>query len=564
MEQLDYASRATRYALAVATGSISASKWVRLQCQIHLDDLEKSERWVFDAAWANFACEMGSKYKHEKGVKQGERIVFEDAQIFIIASIFGWVDRETGVRKYREAFILMPRGSGKSPLAAIIGVIMAFFAGEPGAEVYCGANSMRQAMEVFRPAKSMIDQEPKFRERFGIETSARSIYQLKTRSRFIPLCKKPGDGASVWCAILDEYHEALNADLYDTYKTGATKRPGSLIFVISTAGIGGTDNSCYALQQEAQTVLEGTLPNERWFVLIHCADESVEWTTPEALQMAQPMLGISNDREAIELDIQAAIRNPAKANIVKAKFLNIWAGGSGNWMNMVFWRACFDQELKDKGEDLVKHLPCWIGSDLASKLDLSACIRLYRDDTQGLKPHYYALTRVYLPEERVNESQNQHYQNWAKNGFLTATRGSSIDYSVLEADAVGDVLRNDVRQLAYDARYADQWSQRVEEISGVTRVEMPPSPAILSPAMKELEAAVYDGRFHHDGHPVLAWCVSNVVTSESGAGNYRMPDKRKPESKIDAAIALILAQYPAMLAEVPKRSVYATRGLRTL
>src|SRR5258706_13509982 len=111
MEQLDYASRATRYARAVADGSISASRWVRLACKIHLEDLENSERWIFDAAWANFACEVGSKYRHEKGVKQGQRIVLEDAQIFIIASIFGWVDRETGVRKYREAFILMRRGS---------------------------------------------------------------------------------------------------------------------------------------------------------------------------------------------------------------------------------------------------------------------------------------------------------------------------------------------------------------------------------------------------------------------------------------------------------------------
>jgi phage terminase large subunit-like protein len=277
--------------------------------------------------------------------------------------------------------------------------------------------------------------------------------------------------------------------------------------------------------------------------------------------MAQPMLGISNDREAIELDIQAAIRNPAKANLVKAKYLNIWSGGSGNWMNMVFWRACFDQELKDKQEELVKHLPCWIGSDLASKLDLSACIRLYRDDSKGDKPHYYALTRAYIPEERVREPQNQHYQKWVKDGFLTATRGASIDYSLLEADAVGDIKRNDVRQLAYDARYADQWSQRIEEISGVTRVEMPPSPAILSPAMKDLEGAVYDGRFHHDGHPVLTWCISNVMTSESGAGNYRMPDKQRPEFKIDAAIALFLAQYPAMLAQDPAFISPVVRGV---
>jgi phage terminase large subunit-like protein len=65
--------------------------------------------------------------------------------------------------------------------------------------------------------------------------------------------------------------------------------------------------------------------------------------------------------------------------------------------------------------------------------------------------------------------------------------------------------------------------------------------------MKELEAAIYDGRFHHDGNPILTWCMSNVLTRETPAGNYTMPDKPKPESKIDAAMALFIAMTRAMV-----------------
>lgn len=553
---LSYSQRGTHYANRVVAGEIVCSKWIRLACQRHLDDLAKTDyRWVYDTSRADKVCQFAELMRHEKGLLQGQRIVLQDAQVFILASIFGWVDRTTTVRKYREALVMLPRGSGKSPLAAIIGLYMAFFAGEPGAEVYCGANKLSQASEVFRPAQAMVEQEPTLRERFGITVAAKSIFQRHTRSRFQPVVKKPGDGASVWCAILDELHEAKDATLYDTFKTGANKRPGSLILVISTAGVSSLENPCYQLQLKAEKVLQGTIPDERLFAAIHCADSDVDWTSVAAVEQAQPMLGISNDREAILLDQQEAVRSPAKTNVFKAKVLNLWSSASAAWMNMATWNRCADPSLS---ADTLKHLPCWIGSDLASKLDLSACVCLFRDDTQGPKPHYYALTRCYLPEERVNAPENQHYQQWSANGHLTATPGSSIDYSLIEADALSDIRTLQVKELPYDARYADQWSQQVADQTDVPRVEMPPSPSVLSPAMKELEAAVYDGRFHHDGNPVLQWCMSNVLTRETAAGNYTMPDKPRPESKIDCAVALFIAMSRARLADTPPSFTWFT------
>ncbi|HEV2324553.1 MAG TPA: terminase TerL endonuclease subunit [Terracidiphilus sp.] len=490
--------------------------------------------------------------RHEKGALQGQRFRLEDWQVFILCQIFGWVDRKTGIRKYREAFVLVPRGNGKSPLAAIIALWMTFFDGERGAESYCGATTLAQALEVFRPAKAMVEQVSAFAS-VGIIPAAKSIYQTSTRSRFVPVIGKAKYGGSVYCAILDEAHQLPDSQLYDALKTGCNKRPNSLFVTISTAGVDAVENPCRAKQRDVEKILDGTIDDERIFAIIYGVDPEIDWTSRDAVRMANPNLGVSNDAEAIFLDHDEAIRNPAKQNVFRAMHLNQWMTAASAWMNMAAWSKCYDETLTPES---VKELLAWIGSDLASKLDLSATIRLHRKDIDG-RPHYYCFARCYLPEARVNAPENQHYQKWARQGHLIATPGSSIDYAAIESDTLADITGYQVQELPYDARYADQWSQRVSDQSGITRVETPPSPAVLSPPMKELEAAIYDGRFHHDGHPVLTWCMSNVLANETSAGNYTMPSKEKPENKIDAAIALFIAMSRAMLAPAQPDNVTA-------
>jgi phage terminase large subunit-like protein len=478
---------------------------------------------------------------HEKGHLQGQPIRLEPWQVFILASIFGWIDKD-GIRKYREAFILVPRGQGKSPLAAIIALYMLAFDGEKGSEVYCGASTEAQSLEVFRPAKAMVEQTEALRKRFGLVAAAKSIFQPSTRSRFQPVIGKPKDGASVYCAILDELHEAPDPDQYDTFKTGANKRKNSLIVIVSTAG-STTEGPCHSKQRDVEKVLEGVIENDRLFGIIHMADPEIDWTSYEALVQANPNLGISNDAEALALDQAEAVRNPAKQNIFRCKHLNHWMTAASSWMNMATWAKCADESLTPES---LKDLPCWLGSDLASKLDLSATVKLFRKDIDG-KPHYYCFTNAYLPSERVNAPENQHYQKWAAEGHLAATEGSSIDYAILEQDAIRDVSDFQCQELAYDPRYADYFALRVSEQSGIPRVETPPNPAVLSPALKELEAAVYDGRFKFDGNPVLSWTMSNVLVKESSVGNYGMPFKESPEKKIDCAVALFIAMSRAMI-----------------
>jgi phage terminase large subunit-like protein len=291
------------------------------------------------------------------------------------------------------------------------------------------------------------------------------------------------------------------------------------------------------------------MPNERLFAAIWCADDTVEWHTIEALRMANPNLGVSNDAEKIRLAQEEAVTKPEKQNIVKAMHLNLWSTAAAAWMNMQSWRKCCDSALTN---ETVKGLPGWLGADLASRLDLAAVLRLHRQEIDG-KPHYYAFCRAYLPAARVNLAENQHFQKWATEGYLTVTPGSSLDYAVVTRDALADIGEFRILEIPYDTRYADQWTQEVSEKSGIPRVLIEQFGMKLTLAMKELEAAVADGRFHHDGNPVMSWCVSNIVTHETGMGNYAMPGKEKKENKIDAGIALLIAMTRAMVgAPVPE------------
>jgi phage terminase large subunit-like protein len=547
-----YAARATNYARNVVDGKILACKWVKLACQRHLDDLARPDfRWSFDAQHAHRVCAFAERMPHEKGILQGQPFRLEDWQIFLLASIFGWIDADS-TRKYREAFILVPRGNGKSPLAAIIALWMGFLDGQPGAEVVCGATTEAQAHEVFRPAKAMVEQRAAVFAKIGVEAAAKSIYQTSTRSKFKPVIGKAKYGGSPYCAILDEAHQLPDDQLYVSFKTGCNKRKNSLLLTISTAGVTSTQNHCYQQQQDVQKVLEGIFENERLFGIVYTIDETVEWTSRDAVIMANPNLGVSNDAEALFDDHEQAIRNAAKQNGFRSMHLNQWTGASSAWMRLDTWAKCADPTLT---EESLKGLPCWIGADLASKIDLAATVRLYRKDVDGHpdKPHYYAFTRAYLPEERVNDPQSPHYKTWAIQGRLTATSGNSIDYSVIEADTVADIGRCDVSELCYDPSHADQWAQRINQTTSVTLAEIPQRIEQISPAMKELEAAVWDGRFHFDANPLLTWCVTNVLTRELPSGDYIMPRKERPENKIDAAMALFIAMRRASVAKPKKK-----------
>lgn len=602
-----HVSNALQYAKDVQSGRILACRWVRLAGERFLADMERSKGdwpYRFDAEEAERVCKFVERFPHVKGKwaipRAGDPdsilIRLEPWQCFIVCNLYGWVYKaETPegrhLRRFRMAYIAVPRKNAKSTTVAPLANYHLTADQEPGAEVYCGATTRDQAFEVFRPARLMAAAASSagFRRVFGVEVAKESLFVPETQSFFKPLIGKPGDGASPSCAIIDEYHEHKDDSQLDTMRTGMGAREQPMCIVITTAGE-DIASPCYQLQQDVEKILSGVFTDEETFGIVYTIDEGVDWSSEEALMMANPNYGVSVNVEQLRGLQQEAVRSPRKRNVFKTKRLNVWVHARNPWIQLEEWNTAADSDLRI--EDFAG-CPGWMGMDLSSKKDISSVVRVFWQDSgeevcprchgekvvEGedgppitclrcagtgtvVKRHYTAFARHYLPESQALLPEYQHYQGWVHEGHLTTTDGNTIDYARIKEDILFDARSIELVGLAYDPFNATATAQDLAE-AGINIVELPQTVRNLSEPMKEVDALLSSGRFHHTGDPVLTWMVSNVVAREDAKGNL-FPRKQNEKAKIDGAAALLNAMARALLDQGVKRaSVYEDRGVRT-
>lgn len=558
-EWKEYAVRATQYCRDIVSGAIPACKWVRFACQRHLNDLGRARtkdfEFRFDPIRAGKVCAFIEKFPHVKGkwALHAQPIKLEPWQLFIVCSLFGWVHKETGLRRFRQAIVLVPRKNGKTVLAAGIGLYMFVGDGEPGAEVYCGASDKNQAKEVFSPASKMARRAEGFKEWYGITIAKESMYILEEGSKFEIVIGNPGDGASPHCFIHDEFHEQPTFAQYETAKTGTMAREQSLQFIISTAGV-DIESPCHELQEDLKKVLDPESPmvNERLFGIVYTVDDPEKWNTIEAVREANPNFGVSVLEHNIVAELQEAIQSSNRQNAFKIKNLNIWVNAREAWMNMEKWRACADPSLSV--EDFVA-LPCYEGADLGARIDLTSRVKIFVKLQEG-RPHYYVFGRHYVPVDRANDGQHPHYERWLKEGKIIGHAGPEIQLAMVQKDIEADLDRFNYARIAFDPHQALQMQQDLKLRTGQDEMgqdkvlDLPQRWQYFDPAMKEIEAAVVSGRFHHDGDPVLTWAIGNVIVKPDANDNIFPRKEENRISKIDPATALFTGFYPA-LAAVP-------------
>ena len=535
---MTYAERAAKYAREVVAGKVLACKWVKLACERHLSDLKASKAkdypYRFDAERANKVCRFLELLPHIKGIwaARREKIRLEDWQCFIECVPFGWVRKSDGMRRFRRVYIEVPRKNSKSTVTAGNGLYMLTSDGEFGAEVYAGAGSQKQAWEVFGPARLMAMKTPELQQAFSLEVNAQSLVITGKGSKFEPIIGKPGDGASPSFSITDEYHEHPTDEQLDTMLTGMGAREQPMAWIITTAGV-DTASPCYALRKEVIDTLEGTVANDRLFGVIYTVDEGDPWDTEESLRKANPNYGVSVFADYLKGQQEDAINEPRKQSTFKTKHLNLWVGASSPYFNLERWNQLSDAPPLETfhGE------PCWLGLDLAAKLDLCAVVKLFRR-TIGEKVHYFAYLTAYCPEEKIHEPDRRHYETWALQGHLTSTPGNVTDYDQIEADVIADSERFRIVELGFDPYNATQLTTHLAA-KGVTCIEVPQTVPHLSEPMKWVQAHIVDGTIHHDGNPVFAWAIGNV-TAQVDRNENVFPRKERPENKIDPAVALII------------------------
>jgi phage terminase large subunit-like protein len=551
---------ATRYAAAIADGTIPASRWVRLAIDRHRRDLDRSATdpdwpYVFDPREVVRVCAFVERLPHVEGRWAIPTIRLEPPQVFVLACLFGWRHRTRGVRRFTSLYWEMGRKGAKSTLMAAIALYHLLEEDEAGPSVVCGATTGSQARIVFTIAQQMVVRSTWLQDR-GLRSFANAICLLKDGTHTIgtmrPINSKAStqDGLNPSCIVLDESH-AQKFELHDVLKSAQGARGNPLLLCPTTAGYDQLSVG-YAMRSTLTKILDGVVTADHVLGLIYTIDEGDDWRDERVWVKANPMVGVTPLLDQMRRYCLDAQTTPGLEQEFRVKCCSEWANAGSAWLSMAAWDACADPSVT---LDAFVGRRCWIGADLAQLDDLAAVALLFEDGDRLV-----GFVRCYLPEDVVLERARAvpEYRLWRDRGELILTAGSMIDFTRIETDIRGWCRRFAVKDICFDQFGSVQITGNLYNSGLPARMEQKNAKTTTGPA-RELETRVRHRRFVHDGNTCLRWQASNVVVRR-GVDDSIIPKKDHPESpnKIDAIDALTLAigGYLRAVAATPKYDVF--------
>ena len=555
----EYVERAQHYMRDVLGGTIPTCKWTRLAVQRQADDLlrEPSESWpwVFDAEMASRPCAFIELLPHIKGkwAREGRHIDLEPWQCFILTTVFGWVHHETRLRRFLEAYEEEARKNGKSAKGSGLLLYMLAADGEHGAECYTAATTRDQARIVFDDAKAMAERSPGLRTHLGVAIMQHSLTVAHTSSKAAPLAAEGStlDGLNVHFALLDELHAHKTRAVYDVIDSARGAREQSLLWTITTAG---TDRSgiCYERRTHVTKILDNVVQDDRVFGIIYTLDDGDDPMDSANWIKANPNLGKSVQLDELTAQASKAAAMPSALNNFLTKRLNVWVSGESPWMDMRAWERCGVKGLSvDAIPDGAK---VYMGLDLAQKKDFAALAIAWEDEATG---KWGVCIRLYLNDLAIQESGNAHLAGWARQGYVVVTDGDLTDFDVVADDMRKYCRRFDVQEIAFDPALSMYFAGKLIE-EGLPLVEIAQRAVFFTPALIQVENLVLEGKLQHEGNPVLAWMVSNLVVKVSKFNELMAPTKERPENKIDGPMAMLMALGRALAGGQSEKSFWET------
>lgn len=493
----------------------------------------------FDAGLAEHVAEFFPRFlRHSKDPFAGQPFELQGWQRErVIAPVFGW-QRPNGTRRFRVAYLEIPKKQGKTTLAAGLGVYMLAADGENGAEVYPGAINREQAGMCFEDAARMVEASPILRERIQVIRSTKTLNYSAANGRFKALSADVAshEGLNVSCAILDELHAHKNRRLWDTLRYGGSARSQPLFIVITTAGDYDPTSIGWETHEYAENVIAGTYEDWQFYALIYAASKDADWADPATWYNANPSLGITVPEEDMQAMCDEALNSPDKQSSFKRYRLNIWVQTKDGFIDMDAWNAsgeAFDlEDLADR--------PCYGGLDLSSKEDLSAFALAFppTPDDQVFR----LLQWLWVPEDSLAERakrNGQPYIQWVNDRHILTTPGARIDYRAIRQhieEIAGGVK---LRELHYDPKFAAEIIADLEA-AGVPMVEHAQTCKAMNPGMQALNLNAKRGELKHNANPAMSWQMGNVIAKYDTDGAAR-PDKSNRKKKIDGPVAAFMA-----------------------
>lgn len=541
----------TSYARKVTEQKIIAGPHVRAACARHLRDLQEApdRGFFFDLEKANRALGFFKDVlKLNGGQFEGQAYELLPWQSFIVGSLFGWVNAQ-GLRRFRIAYIETGKGSGKSPLAAGIGLYGLVADGEARAEIYAAATKKDQAMVLFRDAVAMVDQSPvlaKALAKSGVGQSTWNLAYHKSGSFFRPISADDGQsGPRPHMVLLDEIHEHKTANVVEMLRAGTKSRQQALICMITNSGH-DKNSVCWNYHQAAIMACNALSPQDKYFNdqifgYVCALDEGDDPLNDEKCwRKANPSLeyGLPGVKYLKE-QVTEARGMPSKESLVRRLNFCEWTEAESPWISSQAWFDCLDKDF-DYSE--LYGRKCYAGLDLSSTQDLTALILLFPPEYSG--DYWRLLPYFWLPGDGLYEKADKDrvpYLAWRDAGYLETLPGKAINKLAVLKRAVEICDAYDVQGIGFDRWRIEDFKMLMDQ-EGASLPLLPFGQGFkdMAPAVDAFESIIVDKTLRHNGNPVMTWCAANAVISKDPAGNRKVT-KEKSTGRVDGVVAAIMA-----------------------
>lgn len=519
----------------IKNGEHIVSQRVHRQYEKIVSDINSSGKYIFDEARANKPIEFIERFcKHSKGEWAGKPVILELFQKAYISALFGFVDKETGLRRYRESMFYVARKNGKTSMLSGIALYMLIGDGEGGADVFSIASKKDQARLLFDETHNMVKQSPDLSKH--IKKRKTDLYFPLTMSRFQPLGKNSDtlDGLNAHLVVMDELHSIKDRNLYEVMKQSMSARREPLMCMITTAG---TVRECIFddMYEYACNVVDGTFSDDTFLAILYELDKKEEWTDPAAWQKANPGLGVMKKLDDLQVKVDRAKNNPKELSGILTKDFNIRDTISSAWLT-------FEDLNNTETFDIQDFKNCYAigGADLSITTDLTAATLLLMDKETHKR---YIHQMYWLPRDNFEKRVLQDkipYDKWMQRGLLRLCNGNSINYS--DVTAWFNEMLNDYGitplWIYYDSYSAKYWVEEMEQ-HGFKMVRCIQGAKTLSLPMQMMGADLQAKKINYNNSPILKWCLTNTGVQTDRNGNIVPIKNQAAKQRIDGTASML-------------------------
>lgn len=531
-----------RYVRAIRAGTVTVSQPVRqVYERLDAEAADKACPYRFSAKLGDHAIRFIETFcRHYEGEHAGQLVKLELWEKAFIQTLFGWVDKKTRLRRFREFFLLVARKNGKSFLSACIMVYMLVADGEAGAQCVSIATKYDQAAIVYKTARKIIEQDADLSALVVPIIGGMEFKLTNSTMKALASKSKTLDGLNLHYCSCDELHAQEDRNLYDVTKQGMKARKQPIFGTITTAGF-AREGIYDDMFEYARSVAMGTVADAHLLPVLYTLDDRAEWIDPNAWAKANPGLGTIKSRQQLADDVERAKHDPSCLPSLLVKDFNVQENAAASWLP---WAVLKNEMVADA--DYLNHSYAIGGCDLSATTDLTCATLLIRrpDD-----PQFYVLQQYFLPKARVEQVEHQGrkeapYRLWAQQGWLTLCDGATVDYNDVTEWFVSMVQERDIRPLwvCYDAALSGYWVPQMTDM-GFEMERIRQGPVTWTYPMKRMKGLFEDHRIVYQNNPILRWCLSNTAAKSS---NQRGIDSIQPEKitanrRIDGTVSLLNA-----------------------